>query len=35
VQDRGVDVKYGAPSPDGETAGRRGVKNLLPDLVHD
>ena len=35
LQERGVDVKYGAPSPDGETSGRRGVKNLLPDLVHD
>lgn len=25
AQERGVDVRYGAPSPDGETAGRRAV----------
>jgi choline dehydrogenase-like flavoprotein len=25
AQERGVSVRYGAPSPDGETAGRRGV----------
>ncbi|MFI9816567.1 FAD-dependent oxidoreductase [Saccharothrix variisporea] len=35
LQERGVDVKYGAPSPDGETSGRRGVRQLLPDLVRD
>jgi choline dehydrogenase-like flavoprotein len=29
AQQRGVDVKYGAPSPGGETAGRRGVIKLI------
>ncbi|MEU4805552.1 GMC family oxidoreductase [Actinosynnema sp. NPDC023587] len=31
LRDRGVDVTYGAPSPDGETAGRRGVARLVRD----
>jgi choline dehydrogenase-like flavoprotein len=35
AQQRGVDVKYGAPSPGGETAGRRGVSKLLTELVKD
>jgi len=33
AQARGVDVKYGAPSPGGETAGRAGVRNL--SIVRD
>ncbi|XVV07292.1 FAD-dependent oxidoreductase [Actinosynnema sp. CA-248983] len=35
LRDRGVDVTYGAPSPDGETSGRRGVAPLVRDLVRD
>ncbi|GAA0546918.1 GMC family oxidoreductase N-terminal domain-containing protein [Actinomadura livida] len=30
---RGIEVSYGAPAPDGSTAGRRGVRDLLPGLV--
>ncbi|GIH75458.1 FAD-dependent oxidoreductase [Planobispora longispora] len=30
---RGIDVKYGAPAPDGGTGGRRGVADLLPTLT--
>ncbi|MDH2428373.1 GMC family oxidoreductase [Sphaerisporangium sp. TRM90804] len=33
AQERGVDVKYGAPAPDGSTSGRRGVQDLLPTLT--
>ncbi|GAA1270050.1 GMC family oxidoreductase [Sphaerisporangium rubeum] len=33
AQDRGVDVTYGAPAPDGSTNGRRGVADLLPALT--
>ncbi|WP_169979367.1 FAD-dependent oxidoreductase [Microbispora sp. H10836] len=33
AQDRGVDVTYGAPAPDGGTSGRRGVADLLPSLT--
>ena len=32
AQERGIDVKYGAPAPDGSTNGRRGVLKLLPTL---
>ena len=32
LQERGVDVKYGAPAPDGATAGRTGVLPLVPSL---
>jgi hypothetical protein len=28
ARSRGVDVTYGAPSPDGGTAGRKGVLHL-------
>jgi choline dehydrogenase-like flavoprotein len=35
AQQRGVDVKYGAPAPNGSTNGRRGVMRLVPDLVGD
>jgi len=28
ARERGVEVTYGAPSPDGETAGRRAVAHL-------
>ena len=35
ARQRGVDVRYGAPSPDGATSGRRGVLPVLPDLVGD
>jgi choline dehydrogenase-like flavoprotein len=33
AQQRGVDVTYGAPSPDGGTSGRRGVLPLVPKLM--
>ncbi|WP_414940375.1 GMC family oxidoreductase N-terminal domain-containing protein [Amycolatopsis sp. cmx-11-51] len=33
AKDRGVSVKYGAPSPLGETAGRRGTLPLVSDLA--
>ncbi|MET8051096.1 GMC family oxidoreductase [Streptosporangium sp. NPDC005286] len=32
ARSRGVDVRYGAPAPDGASAGRRGVAPLLPPL---
>lgn len=35
AQRRGVEVRYGAPAPDGSTNGRAGVTNLLTDLVRD
>jgi enediyne biosynthesis protein E9 len=35
ARQRGISVRYGAPSPDGSTAGRRGVTKLLPTLVQD
>ncbi|MGV9770553.1 FAD-dependent oxidoreductase [Streptosporangium sp. NPDC003464] len=34
AQQRGVQVTYGAPSPDGATSGRSGVAPLLPTLLH-
>jgi choline dehydrogenase-like flavoprotein len=33
AQERGIDVTYGAPAPDGGTSGRRGVASLAADLV--
>ncbi|MEU3627307.1 glucose-methanol-choline oxidoreductase [Amycolatopsis coloradensis] len=33
AKDRGVSVKYGAPSPLGETGGRRGTLPLVSDLA--
>jgi choline dehydrogenase-like flavoprotein len=33
ARERGVDVTYGAPAPDGSTSGRRGVADLLPILT--
>ncbi|SFT35955.1 Choline dehydrogenase [Actinopolyspora lacussalsi subsp. righensis] len=30
AQERGVDVRYGAPAPDGATSGRRGVGRMVP-----
>ncbi|MFJ7905573.1 GMC family oxidoreductase N-terminal domain-containing protein [Kitasatospora sp. NPDC096204] len=33
AQQRGVNVKYGAPAPDGATSGRRGVQVQLPGLM--
>ncbi|MFC4032425.1 FAD-dependent oxidoreductase [Streptomyces polygonati] len=33
LQDRGVRVSYGAPSPDGETSARRGTAALAADLA--
>jgi choline dehydrogenase-like flavoprotein len=33
AQERGVEVRYGAPGPNGETAGRRGVAGLVPSLM--
>ncbi|MFC6079821.1 GMC family oxidoreductase N-terminal domain-containing protein [Sphaerisporangium aureirubrum] len=33
AQERGVNVTYGAPAPDGSTSGRRGVADLLPVLT--
>jgi len=35
AQQRGIDVKYGAPAPNGATTGRRGVVKLVPTLVPD
>jgi len=35
AQQRGIAVRYGAPSPDGATHGRRGVAGLVPSLVSD
>jgi enediyne biosynthesis protein E9 len=35
ARERGIDVSYGAPAPDGSTNGRRGVATLLPTLVSD
>jgi choline dehydrogenase-like flavoprotein len=35
AQQRGIDVRYGAPAPDGSTNGRRGVASLVPSLVSD
>jgi hypothetical protein len=35
ARERGVDVTYGAPTPDGDTAGRRGVRTQLPYLARD
>ncbi|UBU18059.1 GMC family oxidoreductase N-terminal domain-containing protein [Nonomuraea gerenzanensis] len=32
ARERGVDVRYGAPAPDGSTAGRRGTAPLVPAL---
>jgi choline dehydrogenase-like flavoprotein len=32
AQERGVDVRYGAPAPDGGTSGRRGVLRLAREL---
>ncbi|MEV7971253.1 GMC family oxidoreductase [Sphaerisporangium sp. NPDC088356] len=33
AQSRGVNVTYGAPAPDGSTAGRRGALPLVPSLL--
>jgi enediyne biosynthesis protein E9 len=35
AQQRGIAVRYGAPSPDGATNGRRGVAGLVPSLVSE
>ncbi|QFU93336.1 FAD-dependent oxidoreductase [Amycolatopsis sp. YIM 10] len=35
AQNRGIDVKYGAPSPDGSISGRRGVTKLALSLAGD
>ena len=35
ARERGVDVRYGAPSPDGGTAGRRGVAKLAAGVLAD
>jgi enediyne biosynthesis protein E9 len=35
AQQRGIPVRYGAPAPDGGTAGRRAVLPLLDALVTD
>ncbi|OUC91820.1 FAD-dependent oxidoreductase [Streptosporangium minutum] len=34
AQQRGVNVTYGAPSPDGATSGRQGAARLVPTLLH-
>ncbi|MFD1151809.1 GMC family oxidoreductase N-terminal domain-containing protein [Saccharothrix hoggarensis] len=34
ARERGVDVSYGAPAPDGSTSGRRGVLKLSPVAGH-
>ncbi|WP_043617851.1 FAD-dependent oxidoreductase [Nonomuraea candida] len=33
AQERGVEVTYGAPAPDGSTSGRRGTAHLVPSLM--
>lgn len=33
LQDRGVDVRYGAPAPDGGTSGRRGTRDLALQIA--
>lgn len=33
AQERGVEVTYGAPAPDGSTSGRRGAAHLVPSLT--
>ncbi|MFJ9887118.1 FAD-dependent oxidoreductase [Streptomyces sp. NPDC091287] len=33
ARDRGVDVTYGAPTPDGDASGRAGVRTQLPFLT--
>jgi enediyne biosynthesis protein E9 len=33
ARERGIDVSYGAPSPDGEVSGRRGVAAQVPGLM--
>ncbi|MFG3407978.1 FAD-dependent oxidoreductase [Streptomyces sp. NPDC048142] len=33
ARERGIDVTYGAPTPDGSTAGRAGVRRQLPLLT--
>ncbi|WP_158851263.1 GMC family oxidoreductase N-terminal domain-containing protein [Saccharothrix deserti] len=35
LRERGVDVTYGAPSPDGETNGRKGVAAQVRSLARD
>src|SRR5262249_53899358 len=35
AQERGIDVKYGAPAPNGSVNGRNGVAKLVPSLVGD
>ncbi len=35
AQQRGIDVKYGAPAPNGSVNGRNGVAGLVPSLVGD
>jgi choline dehydrogenase-like flavoprotein len=35
ARDRGIEVSYGAPAPDGGTSGRRGVADLVPSLLAD
>src|SRR5262249_31386210 len=35
AQERGIEVRYGAPAPNGSVNGRKGVANVLPDLVGD
>ncbi|ACZ89692.1 FAD-dependent oxidoreductase [Streptosporangium roseum] len=34
AQQRGVNVTYGAPSPDGAISGRQGAARLVPTLLH-
>ncbi|MGV9329386.1 FAD-dependent oxidoreductase [Streptosporangium sandarakinum] len=33
ARERGVEVTYGAPAPDGSASGRRGVTTLIPELM--
>jgi choline dehydrogenase-like flavoprotein len=35
ARERGIDVSYGAPAPDGGTSGRRGVLPLVPSLTRE
>ena len=35
ARERGVDVRYGAPAPDGSTSGREGVRRLVPSMLMD
>jgi choline dehydrogenase-like flavoprotein len=35
AQQRGINVRYGAPSPDGSTSARRAAEKMVPQLLGD